>query len=1310
MKKAFVIIAFSVLVLAASLVMIVASTLYTSAGRGFLASVAEGQIANALGGEATIGRLTGPLPGVLVIEDVVLSDSEGPWLIIDRIEARWRPTALVSKKVLVDLAAIDGGRLLRPPPSRPADAHPSDDGPVELPTLPDDLPNIEIGALQVSEFTVAPAVAGRAYSLSAEGAARISNGAVDIGATIIEAGGSDIVTATIGYDRQSGRVALDIEADSEADGAISQLLNANGPTSVRINGDAPASSFNAGIDVEVGALAAIDVELELDLLDFSTLRIVGDARPGDDLAAIRDAVGPRISMVATAETVERGRVQGLRLSIDEIRADIATANGEIEIWPGRGGDLDAARATFTVTPGPLAPALVRERLGETIEARAEIAAAGRRGLPYSIAFDVAASALSLKVADGRTDLASEIEGLVSLDAPELATLLGPAQSPVGPASITFRLDADAGGVIEVADLAASFAGEPVGAGRAAFSQASEEIDAAVTLSLRPSLIAVFAQDIAPSGVISGDASIRGALSDLAVDASLATPRIAINDDAIPAAATTIALRGLPSRPTGRVDARAAAGDGRLTAEVETMDDGAVAAPVISLLGQNFRLSGNAVASRTLDEFRAAFTYSGNEGATPFPGLSVVGDIALEASYSTANDNVAALVSAERLAIAGAGIEGLRFEIGGPLDAAPLTLAAQSIASGGPSVNVLSLEGVLSLSNATSLRLDSFSATVDREPYKLVQPALFTFDDGVSIAGLKLNLGVSGDIAIDARIASTRWRGEIMTKGFAPPGSPAAIDLRFSADTDEPQAGMGSLVARPIFADQTASPVAVDLLWDGASLNIVDAAVDGGVEGLKLDVALPLRLVRGESLSIDTSGALAGTVEYEGRAETIAQLGPPAAQPLEGDAALALTLAGSLAEPQIDGDLSLANGAYTETASGLSLVNIGARAKAAARREGTHVTFEGEASGAAQDQPTMFLTGDLDLGDASSLRSELRLEGAEVSAQMVESLKATGKIELAGALDDLAAVGAIKIDALNVALAPPPAGGFTPVEIIDAAPGESGVAGDLGAGTGNSAGNGTARGNVAGAGEAAAGSPIRLDLKITAPQELFVRGLGLESEWQADLNVAGTSAEPSVLGRIDLRRGALDFAGRRFAIADGEIIFDRLQANNPRLRIVAEYETPNDVVAALNVGGRATAPEITLSSSPSLPREDIMALILFGKPARDLTAVESLQIAQTLAQLSGAGPFGGGGGGVTGKARAALGLDMLNLDLDNASGSQSLTVGKYVADGLFVSATQSARGDEGAVRVEYELTNSITVETELKQDGDQTVSANWKVDF
>jgi autotransporter translocation and assembly factor TamB len=197
--------------------------------------------------------------------------------------------------------------------------------------------------------------------------------------------------------------------------------------------------------------------------------------------------------------------------------------------------------------------------------------------------------------------------------------------------------------------------------------------------------------------------------------------------------------------------------------------------------------------------------------------------------------------------------------------------------------------------------------------------------------------------------------------------------------------------------------------------------------------------------------------------------------------------------------------------------------------------------------------------------------------------------------------------------------------------------------------------------------------------------------------------------MTLKDGAIEFAGRLFKMTKGEVAFDALSPNNPMLDMRAERETEDGTVAAIVIAGRAKAPKIALESTPARPTEDVMALLLFDKPASDLSAIESLQVADSLVALGGVGPFGGAG--LSGSARQALGLDLLNVAVaEEDAGATALTVGKYVSPDLFISATQDARGENGSIRVEYEITDSITIETELRQDGDQTVSANWKRDF
>jgi translocation and assembly module TamB len=146
-----------------------------------------------------------------------------------------------------------------------------------------------------------------------------------------------------------------------------------------------------------------------------------------------------------------------------------------------------------------------------------------------------------------------------------------------------------------------------------------------------------------------------------------------------------------------------------------------------------------------------------------------------------------------------------------------------------------------------------------------------------------------------------------------------------------------------------------------------------------------------------------------------------------------------------------------------------------------------------------------------------------------------------------------------------------------------------------------------------------------------------------------------------------------------------------------------VTAIVTVSGTAENPQIDFSSSPPLPEEDILALVLFGRPANQLGAGEALQLAQAAATVSGT--FGSGGG-VVGSVRSSLGLDQLSFD----PSARSLTVGKYIADDIYVSARQSIGQLGTALSVIYEVSSFFTVEATQKANGAQSLSANYKRDY
>jgi translocation and assembly module TamB len=235
----------------------------------------------------------------------------------------------------------------------------------------------------------------------------------------------------------------------------------------------------------------------------------------------------------------------------------------------------------------------------------------------------------------------------------------------------------------------------------------------------------------------------------------------------------------------------------------------------------------------------------------------------------------------------------------------------------------------------------------------------------------------------------------------------------------------------------------------------------------------------------------------------------------------------------------------------------------------------------------------------------------------------------------------------------------------------------------------------------------LDVQVSIPHRFYVRGRGLDSEWQGEVSATGTAAEPIVNGQLNLKRGNFDLLGKPLELTKGVV---RLEPNASKeieaiIDILATY-TGSDFSASVQLDGVANNPTLTLSSAPELPRDEILSRLLFGKNAGALTAVEGVQLASAIATLSG----GGGGGFDPVRAiRQAAGVDVLQVDVA-AEGGPTVEAGKYITKDVYVGVRQGAQAGEGAVVVEVELFDNVTVESESKQDGSQKLGARLKWDY
>lgn len=243
----------------------------------------------------------------------------------------------------------------------------------------------------------------------------------------------------------------------------------------------------------------------------------------------------------------------------------------------------------------------------------------------------------------------------------------------------------------------------------------------------------------------------------------------------------------------------------------------------------------------------------------------------------------------------------------------------------------------------------------------------------------------------------------------------------------------------------------------------------------------------------------------------------------------------------------------------------------------------------------------------------------------------------------------------------------------------------------------------------AAAPIglfRLNIRVHADNQLFVSGMGLDSEWGADLRVRGTTAAPQVIGEAKVVRGTFSFAGKRFTLDRGLVHFEGAALSDPTLDISAST-TVNQITAVINITGTGQHPQIEFTSTPALPQDEVLSRLLFGDSPENLSAIQAIQLASALNSLRGSG----GGLNPLGKLRSATGIDRLEiLGADQATGRQTaVSAGKYITNNIYVSLITDARGFT-ATQLEVSLTKALSVLSEAGSFGGSSVSVRYKKDY
>ncbi|MCF8707048.1 translocation/assembly module TamB domain-containing protein [Rhizorhapis sp. SPR117] len=238
------------------------------------------------------------------------------------------------------------------------------------------------------------------------------------------------------------------------------------------------------------------------------------------------------------------------------------------------------------------------------------------------------------------------------------------------------------------------------------------------------------------------------------------------------------------------------------------------------------------------------------------------------------------------------------------------------------------------------------------------------------------------------------------------------------------------------------------------------------------------------------------------------------------------------------------------------------------------------------------------------------------------------------------------------------------------------------------------------------SPWRLDIHANARNRLTVTGLGLDSEWRADLKIGGTISNPTIMGTANLVKGSYEFAGRSFDLEKGQIRFAGNSPVNPNLDIEASANV-TDLSAIIHVTGTGLQPNISFTSTPAMPEDELLSRLLFGSSITELSAPEALQLAAAVASLQG----GGGGLNPINAVRKAAGLDRLRiLPADTTLGQgTSVAAGKYITRRTYVELITDGQG-YSATRIEFQITRWLSLLSSISTMGRQSANLRISKDY
>ncbi|MEZ5805298.1 MAG: translocation/assembly module TamB domain-containing protein [Rhizobiaceae bacterium] len=232
------------------------------------------------------------------------------------------------------------------------------------------------------------------------------------------------------------------------------------------------------------------------------------------------------------------------------------------------------------------------------------------------------------------------------------------------------------------------------------------------------------------------------------------------------------------------------------------------------------------------------------------------------------------------------------------------------------------------------------------------------------------------------------------------------------------------------------------------------------------------------------------------------------------------------------------------------------------------------------------------------------------------------------------------------------------------------------------------------------SVVRLDINVSAPNQIFIRGRGLDAEIGGSVRLTGPVTNIQPVGAFRLIRGRLSILGQRITFDEGEVTL--VGDLDPFLNFVARSEG-DDITVFITVRGRVSDLDISFSSQPTLPEDEVLARLIFKRSLGELSPLQIAQLAAAAAELAG-----GSNTSLLGSLRSATGLDDLDVVTDS-EGNAAVRAGRYIRDNIYLGVEAGAKGTTRGT-INLDITDDLKAKGAVGSDGDSSVGIFYEKDY